>query len=73
MTIIYEIKENIEKILSKVVGLPVEITVRSEKEFTISFKSINKEAKERLLKYFEGYKVAVDEDMEHGTFIYLNF
>ncbi len=56
--------------IEKIAGRAVELTIRSEKSFTLSFDCIDKIATSRLVKFF-GDACQVEEDEECGTFIYI--
>lgn len=65
-------KANMEARLSKIAGTQLEITIRGDKNFTFTFNSVNKAATDKLVKFFNGYSVAVDADEECGTCIYVD-
>lgn len=57
--------------INTVAGRNVEITVRGARSFTFSFDCIDREATEKIVKFFAGHaKIEVAEDEECGTFIY---
>jgi hypothetical protein len=64
-------KTALESKLSKLAGEQVEITVRGATSFTLSFDVVNKSATAKLIDFFKGHTVSVDEDAECGTCIYL--
>jgi hypothetical protein len=65
-------KAEMESKLSGIAGTQLEITIRGDKSFTLSFDGINKTASEKLINFFSGYTVSRDEDEELGTCIYLD-
>ena len=45
--------EELQTMLSKYSGVPVEITIRGEKEFTFSFEGKNETALEKIVNFFK--------------------
>ena len=66
-------KENLEAALAQVVGAPVEITVRGERDFTFSTDRIDQDFEFHLVKFFGAAMTlqSVDIDDECGTFVYM--
>ena len=56
--------------ITKIAGRSIELTIRGEKCFTLSFDCIDTLATSRLVKFF-GNQCQVEEDEECGTFIYV--
>lgn len=65
-------KAKMESKLSQIAGTQIEITIRADKSFTFTFDGINKAATQKLVKFFAGYKISIDEDAELGTCIYID-
>ena len=68
-------KANLESQISKVVGMPGEITIRGEKEFTFSTEKVSKRAAKKIENFFKSVAKSfqVEHDKECGTFCYLTF
>jgi len=66
-------KSNLEAALKQVVGAPVEITVRGERDFTFSTDRIDQDFEFHLVKFFGAAMTlqSVDIDDECGTFVYM--
>lgn len=66
--------EKLQFTLSKVVGSPVEITIRGERKFTFSTDRVDQDFEFHLVSYF-GNLMAIDAetqiDDECGTFVYM--
>lgn len=60
--------------LSKLAGVPIEITIRGDRAFTISFDKIDAAITAKLVSFFSsGAKVSVETDDElDATFVYLD-
>lgn len=56
--------------IEKIAGRTIELTIRGDKSFTLSFDCIDKIATSRLVKFF-GNACQVEENEECGTFIYV--
>ncbi|MDR3100784.1 MAG: hypothetical protein LBV73_27440 [Paraburkholderia sp.] len=61
----------LEAVLSRLAGHPVEITIRAERAFTISFEAIDRPAGERIASFVGGRSTSVETDGECGTFVYI--
>lgn len=57
---------NLEKALSEIFGVTVEITMRGQRDFTVSFEGENAVVADKIKKYFESAtkKIEVDYDKE---------
>lgn len=65
-------KQQLEQVLTSIAGLPVEITIRGLRSFTMSFEAVDDAATARLTQYFAGQaQTSVMVDAETGTYIYL--
>jgi len=56
--------------IEKIAGRPLELTIRGEKSFTLSFDGVDQSATSRLVEFFQN-KCQVEVDAECGTFIYI--
>ena len=66
-------KTRLEDQISEVVGAPVEITIRGEREFTFSLPHADQDLEFHLVQFF-GPLMTVDSaeiDNECGTFVYM--
>lgn len=64
---------NMQAKMSEIAGATVEITIRGDRAFTLSFEEVNKPAADKLVKFFEGEaKVSVEHDDECGSFVYVD-
>lgn len=59
--------------MSAVAGRRVELTIRAERSFTFSYDVIDGTAAKKISEYFKGQaQVAIDEDAECGTCVYVD-
>jgi len=66
-----ERKANLENQLSALAGVPVEITIRGERQFTFSFETVDANATAAIVKFFDNQaRMTIETDEECGTFIY---
>ena len=66
-------KQELESNMSKVTGVPVEITIRGKKSFTFSFVCKNEMAAKKIQKYFAHATLEYDYDEECDlTCLYMN-
>lgn len=65
--------ENMIATLESICGIRPEITIRGEKAFTFSFDSVEREAAEKLARFFAGHQASIDHDDECGTCVYVDF
>lgn len=66
-------KQELENNMTKVAGVPVEITIRGKKSFTFSFEGKNEVAAQKIQKYFT--PVTLEYDYDEGcdlTCLYMN-
>lgn len=63
---------NVLNTLHKVCGIKPEMTIRGKNKRTLSFDGIEKIASERLVKFFPGCNVEVEDDEEVGSFVYVD-
>lgn len=56
--------------IQKIAGREIELTIRGDKSFTLSFDCIDKIATSKIVQFFKG-QCEVEEDDECGTFIYI--
>ncbi len=64
---------NLQQTLSRVAGTEIDITIRSAKEFTFSTHTVDKEAVDKIIKFFKGSSMQMTEiihDEECGSFMY---
>ena len=59
-----ERKQGLEAILQTVAGVAVELTIRAEKAFTISFDGRNDEAVKKIFAYFAGNVKTIESDYD---------
>jgi hypothetical protein len=66
-------KSNLEASLAEVVGVPVDVTIRGERNFTFSTDRVDQDLEFRLVKFFGPLMVleSVSIDAECGTFVYM--
>lgn len=57
-------KQELEANMTKVAGVPVEITIWGERSFTFSFEGKNETAARRIQKYFATVSLEYDYDEE---------
>jgi copper chaperone CopZ len=66
--------KEIEKSLSKIVGVPVDVTIRGVRDFTFSTDIVDNDLEFKLVKFF-GSKMQISLDTqidnETGTFVYM--
>ena len=70
---ITERKTRLESKIAEIVGTPVNITVRGDREFTFSVDHVNQDLEFHLVRFF-GKSMTVDGvslDDECGTFVYM--
>ena len=73
MTTAQQSKTRLQNHISRVAGVPVEITVRADRAFTYSFDGINDDAARRIVGFFGGMvRSEVCADAECGTFVYID-
>lgn len=66
-------KQELENNMTKVAGIPVEITVRGKKSFTFSFEGKNEMAVKKIQQYFASVSLEYDYDEECDyTCLYMN-
>lgn len=66
-------KQELEINMTKVAGLPIEITVRGKRSFTFSFEGKNEVAAKKIQKYFAPVLLEYDYDEECDlTCLYMN-
>lgn len=66
-------KQELEYNMTKVAGVPVEITIRGEKSFTFSFEGKNEVAAKKIQEYFNPVALDYDYDAECDlTCLYMN-
>lgn len=66
-------KQELEINMTKVAGIPVEITIRGEKSFTFSFEGKNEVAAKKIQNYFALVALEYDYDEECDfTCLYMN-
>ena len=66
-------KQELENNMTKVVGVPVEITIRDKKSFTFSFEGEDEVAAQKIQKYFAPVTLEYDYDEECDlTCLYMN-
>ena len=69
---INEAKAGLEVKISRIAGVPVELTVRGESAFTFSLPEVNKTAADKIADFFASMaKVSVEHDDECGSFVYV--
>lgn len=67
-----EMKAELEQKLTAVAGRPVEIAIRGDRSFTLSFEAIDQAATDRIAAFFAPADVEVETDAELDmTFVYL--
>jgi ribosomal protein L11 len=64
--------KNIEDKISAILELPVEVTIRGEREFTISTESVSLKLKTACQKYFGSLikESHIEHDKECGSYFY---
>ena len=66
-------KQELEINMTKVVGFPVEITIRGKRSFTFSFEGKNETAAKKIQQYFAPVLLEYDYDEECDlTCLYMN-
>lgn len=66
-------KQELEHNMTKVAGVPVEITIRGKKSFTFSFEGKNEVAAKKIQEYFNHVALDYDYDEECDlTCLYMN-
>jgi hypothetical protein len=71
MTTAQQDRARLQNHISKVAGVPVEITVRGDRRFTYSFDGVDEAAAGRIVGFFGSLAACeVVVDAECGTFIY---
>ena len=69
-----ERKANLEAALTQIVGAPVEITIRGERDFTFSTEHVDQDFEFHLVAFFgKAMEIASETqiDDECGTFVYM--
>lgn len=64
-------KSRLQAVLSRIAGHPVDITIRAERSFTLSFDAVDHAAGKRLASFVGGCNASVETDVECGTFVYI--
>ena len=66
-------KQELENNMTKVAGIPVEITVRGKRSFTFSFEGKNETAAKKIQQYFAPVSLEYDYEEECDlTCLYMN-
>lgn len=66
-------KQELESNMTKVAGIPVEVTVRDKRSFTFSFEGKNEAAAKKIQQFFACVSLEYDYDEECGlTCLYMN-
>lgn len=64
--------KSLEQQISKLAGVPVEMTIRGERSFTFSTEERNEQAADRIAAFFKGQaKAEIVHDDEVGSFVYV--
>jgi hypothetical protein len=65
-------KQNLEAQMTKLIGQPVELTIRGEQSFTFSTETVCRNLGDKIAAYFGKLAtVTVDHDDECGSFAYV--
>jgi len=64
--------KHLQEKLSEIAGTEIEITIRGEKKFTLSYDFVDQKISKKLCEFFKDYNPRLSEEEEIGTFIYIN-
>lgn len=71
MTTATQDRARLQNHISKIAGVPVEITIRGDRQFTYSFDGVDAAAADKVVRFFGSLAACeVVADDECGTFIY---